>query len=222
MRRASYKVSQALVALAAGLATYAHAGTIEVSPFAGGESGIVTLTGRFDLIDSQTFRTKTASLSKAIIVFSSDGGNLDAGIKIGEAARLKGFVTMVPAGARCASACALAWLGGTRRLMGTGAHIGFHSAADVSTGALSGTGDALIGAYLNKIGLPERAILYITEKAPSDIQWLTISDAAQIGLDVQAYQSPAKKAGPLSASKEAAPESPQASEPDQPQGCSVH
>jgi hypothetical protein len=140
----------------------------------------------------RALRIETASLSKAVVALASDGGNLDAGTQIGEAIRLKGFLTLVPHGAICASACALAWLGGTRRLMGKSSQVGFHSAADVSTGGLSGSGDALIGAYLNKIGLSENAIVYMTQKAPNEIQWLTLSDAVKIGVDVELYRPNAR------------------------------
>jgi hypothetical protein len=181
-----------VIALFALSASDAQAATIEVSPLGSSGSGLVTITGHFDLGDSASFRIKTASLSKAVVALASDGGNLDAGTQIGEAIRLKGFLTLVPDGARCASACALAWLGGTRRLMGKSAQVGFHSAADVSTGGLSGSGDALIGAYLNKIGLSENAIVYMTQKTPNEIQWLTLSDAVKIGVDVELYRPNAR------------------------------
>jgi hypothetical protein len=82
----------------------------------------------------------------------SDGGSVLAGIEIGEAIRLKGFQTLVVE--RCASACALAWLGGTQRFMKAGAQIGFHAAYDSDSRRESGVGNAMVGAYLNRIGLP--------------------------------------------------------------------
>ena len=113
----------ALFALLASDASI-QAATTEVSPLGSSGSGLVTITGRFEFGDSASFRIKTVSVSKAVVALASDGGNLDAGTQIGEAIRLKGFLTLVPDGARCASACALAWLGGTRRLMGKSAQVG--------------------------------------------------------------------------------------------------
>src|SRR5215467_7996279 len=67
------------------------------------------------------FAAKAASLSSAFVAFSSDGCSLLAGLRIGEAIRRKRFSTIVPEGRRCASACALAWLGGIGALLGPGA-----------------------------------------------------------------------------------------------------
>jgi hypothetical protein len=78
--------------------------------------------------------------------------------------------------------------------MGKGAQIGFHSASDATTGVVRGAGDALIGAYLNKIGLPERAIIYLTSAAPSEIQWLTAEDAKKLGIDVDLFTLPTNSA----------------------------
>jgi len=71
---------------------------------------VVLMDGDLEPTDSDQFRSKTNFLSKAIIAFRSDGGSVVAGIQIGESIRLKGFTTFVPENARCASACALAWL----------------------------------------------------------------------------------------------------------------
>jgi hypothetical protein len=90
--------------------------------------------------------------------------------------------------ARCALACALAWLGGTRRFMGRGAQIGFHSAYNAESGRETGVGNAIVGAYLNRIGLPYSAVIYITQATPDSMTWLTISDAKQIGIDVTLLQ----------------------------------
>ena len=149
------------------------------------------VTGRFELSDIEQFRSKTSALSKAIVVFSSDGGNLEAGIEIGTQIKLKGFLSLVPEGSRCASACALAWLGGTKRMMGATAQVGFHAAFVVKDGETSetGVGNALLGAFLNRIGLPDRAVIYITKAAPEEITWLTAKDAEEVGIDVSLFSS---------------------------------
>jgi hypothetical protein len=48
----------------------------------------------------------------------------------------------------------------------------------------SGPGNAVLGAYLDQIGLPEDAIVYITQAAPSSMKWLNMDEAAQHGIDV--------------------------------------
>ncbi len=180
----------------------ASGATINVRLRGSPEDGLVTVVGPFGVSDIDDFRTKTAYLSKAIVAFSSDGGNLSAGIRIGEMIRVKNYATAVPVGARCASACALAWLGGTRRFMGEGAQIGFHSASAIPSGQpddeqITSIGNALIGAYLTRIGLPERAVVYITEATPREITWLSLTDAKQQGIEVSLFQPHAPAIGPI-------------------------
>jgi hypothetical protein len=188
VQRAGFRVAAVWLLLA--LSTAAQGATIEIVPLGSAEMGIVTVTGPFELSDIESFKNKTALLSNAIVSFSSSGGNLVAGIEIGTSIRLRNFSTLVPNGARCASACALAWLGGTKRLMGPSAQVGFHSAS-VPPGAsgppAGDIGNALMGAYLNRIGLPDRAVIYITKAAPEAITWLSLADAAQQGIDVALF-----------------------------------
>jgi hypothetical protein len=111
---------------------------------------LVTVQGVLKSKDIEAFRFRIAKLSKAIVAFESDGGSLLAGIRIGELIRMKGFITVVPVGARCASAYAIAWLGGVKRFMGEPALVGFHAAYRDD-----GTGPTEFGSA-NAWGIPER------------------------------------------------------------------
>lgn len=177
--------------------TAARAADIEVMPLDNG-SALIVIEGKFELGDVDTFRTKIESLStaKATVAFLSKGGRLLAGIRIGALIRAKKFATIVPDGASCASACALAWLGGTKRFVGHDATIGFHAAYIVkSDGPIeSGPGNAILGAYLNQLGLSEKAILYITQATPTSMQWMNLKDAAEHGIAVVPLP-PAQSAG---------------------------
>jgi hypothetical protein len=64
--------------------------------------------------------------------------------------------------------------------------IGFHAASIERNGRVqeSGVANALIGVYLNELRLPLIAVEYITSKSPDDIQWLSITDAMRIGINV--------------------------------------
>ncbi len=165
----------------------ANAATIDVKRLDNGLA-LIAIDGEFELGDVETFRAKVASLSasKVTVSLRSDGGRLLTGIRIGTLIREKNFTTVVPDGATCASTCALAWLGGARRLLGQDAQVGFHAAyvlrSNVPTE--SGPGNAVLGAYLNQLGLSEKAILYITQAAPEYIQWMTPEDAAEHGITV--------------------------------------
>src|SRR5580700_10893516 len=153
---------------------------------AGAAVPVVLVEGDLELGDIEGFRNKVATLSKATVAFRSDGGSLLAGIRIGMLIRVKNFTTIVPDAAQCASACAVAWLGGAHRFLGAGSKVGFHAAYVQKAGATteSGPGNAVLGAYLDQIGLPEDAIVYIAQAALSSMKWLSMEEAAQHGIDV--------------------------------------
>src|SRR2546421_2121637 len=162
--------------------------TITVRPQTPDRPIVVILEGPLVDDDEDRFATKTASLPSAFVAFSSDGGSLAAGLRIGEAIRRKGFSTIVPDGRRCASACAFAWLGGIERFLGTDARIGFHAASNPGS-----AGERGVLPYLTKISLPYEAIIYITQAAPNEMTWLNMSDAARRGIRVTLLSSLAKE-----------------------------
>jgi hypothetical protein len=159
----------------------AQAADIVVKPLEGGAT-LIAIDGELELSDIDSFRAKAEPLSvgRTTVEFRSKGGRLLAGIRIGAQIRAKRFNTVVPDGAQCASACALAWLAGARRFVGEASSVGFHTAYILKTAgpAESGPGNAILGAYLNQIGLSEEAILYITHAAPTSVQWMSLEEAA--------------------------------------------
>ena len=164
----------------------AQAASISVDLRGADKPALVSIQGTLILNDDEEFRARTASLSQAIVAFESNGGNLLAGIRIGTLIRTRGFATLVRAGSQCASACALAWLGGTVRHMDDGAKIGFHSASRNYSGLRVGSaaGNAFVGAYLNQLGLRPDAVIYVTKSGPSSMTWLTVGDAKRLGFEV--------------------------------------
>ena len=70
--------------------------------------------------------------------------------------------------------------------MAPGAKIGFHAAYVREGNALieKGVANALIGAYLNTLKLPDEAIKYITMAAPDDIEWLSVKAAMHMGINL--------------------------------------
>ena len=143
----------------------------------------VNISGEIISDDFATFQSKTASLSNATVALRSNGGRLLPAIKIGEMIKTKGYTTHVPE--YCASACTLIWLAGRQRYMSPTALIGLHAAYDAGNGVVvSGSANALVGAYLNKIGLSYDAVMYATSAGPDNIKWLTAADAQKYGIDV--------------------------------------
>jgi hypothetical protein len=181
----------------------AMAATIEVDPGSSEQEALVSITGQLRDGDADTFRDKIGTLPKATVIIHGPGGKLFAALKIGETIHDKGFSTFVAK--QCSSACALAWLAGTPRLMASGAQIGFHAAFDAPSGQQSGMGNALLGAYLARLGLADEAVIAITVASPREMLWLSPAVAKQFNIAVTIADDPRTrlalgpaKTGPIS------------------------
>lgn len=161
---------------------------LEFSRSRGRDVAVIFVTGKFLPGDGERF-VSYATDDKAIIVLESPGGNVVSAITMGEHIRMKGYKTFVAPESICASACALVWLAGSVRGGTETSKIGFHSASD-GAGAITGPGNALVGAYLNKIGVSYKAVAYITSSAPKDMAWLTFDRARDLGIDIVAIDNP--------------------------------
>jgi hypothetical protein len=73
--------------------------------------------------------------------------------------------------------------------MGPGAQIRWHSAYTANSEQGSGSAHALLGAYLNRVGLPYSAVVYIMQNAPQSITWLGMADAKRLGIEVSSLDS---------------------------------
>ena len=161
--------------------------------------GLILVRGDLTSNDGDAFQQVAYRYPNAGVLLESNGGSLLAGIRIGQIIRERNFSTGVAPDTRCASACALAWLGGTTRYMSAKSLIGFHAAYEMQNGVAreTGAGNALVGAYLTRIGLPETAVLYMTVAAPTQIAWLTPAEARKIGVDLQVLET--SPSGPTTA-----------------------
>jgi uncharacterized protein len=161
------------------------AATFDVKPKSGDSTALVIVIGDFELGDEKKFIQAVLPLDTAIVVLTSNGGNLYAGVEIGKAIRLKSLSTLVPKGSVCASACAIAWLAGDHRFVDVDGQVGFHAAytEDARRKIPSGTANAVIGAYLNQLGFSQSAVIYVTSAPPEGIQWLSELDAKKNGVE---------------------------------------
>src|SRR4029453_13217019 len=82
-----------VVSIASILLTAAPAlpATITLGPQKPDRPNVLMVEGLLVADDEDQFGAKTASLPSAFVAFSSDGGSLVAGLRIGEAIRGKGF-----------------------------------------------------------------------------------------------------------------------------------
>jgi hypothetical protein len=153
----------------------------------------IRINGELTLADINVFRGLAAAVPKTqrgIVSLSSPGGQVLAGIRIGELIRQRNFVTMVANKMTCTSSCAIAWLGGVPRISSTTANIGFHGAYEANSGDASSMGNAVLGAYLSKLGLSELAIAYISYANPNEMQWLSADDAVKLGIALYIGECP--------------------------------
>jgi hypothetical protein len=152
----------------------------------GSNFDLIGLQGEIQLDDVAMFQSAANASGKAIVILDSPGGNAWAGMEMGKVIHLKNFATFVPEDTLCASSCALMWLAGTQRLIAPGGVVGFHAVYIREEGRLltSGSGNALVGAYLNQLGFSTNVIAYVTHAPPEKMGWLSERTAREIGLDV--------------------------------------
>ena len=172
-----------LLMIACLLSTSVHAAEIKYVP---GVVNVIDVSGEIVEGDSQTFDSVIEGIppnTKIAVMLNSNGGKVIPGLMMGEAIRAKGFATVV------LGTCASAWwprsgfLAGEPRFAGESARIGFH-AAYTPSGGESGMTNALVGAYLTKLGLPYEAVAFVTSSAPVDMRWMHADDARKIGIAV--------------------------------------
>lgn len=158
------------------------------------DSGIwwITITGEIEAGDDQKVLRYVDGADYAVISLSSDGGNVFTAMRIGEEIRRRKFATWVDGSQKCVSACALIWLSGTPRVAQYGgSYIGFHAAYTEQNGYTeeSGIGNAMIGAYLTKLGLGYSAVAFITQAPPDSVNWLTPETGKENGIKVALVSS---------------------------------
>lgn len=160
------------------------------------EGVIVYINGEILYQDDEIFTKKLNSLlpgTKVLVSLNSIGGSAIAGINIGIEIRNQNLNTTVIDGNKCASACAMVWLGGAKRYAGTNAKIGFHAIYN-ENGQEVGAANALAGWYLTKLGLSSEAIVYVTSASPTSMSWLTWQDAKKFGIEITPIGLPTQQA----------------------------
>lgn len=150
----------------------------------------IGVSGRIELGDEKAFIDLVRSMPKARIVLAGPGGNVVAALAIGQEIRARNLQTLVPAGASCASACALIWLGGTTRMIGTDARIGFHALAAPRHGGVYGEThafDPVLMHYLLELGYASDAAATIVNTPSVGIRWLDRIELNSNGFAAQSY-----------------------------------
>ena len=174
------------VVIAGALTAGVDAAQVEIISRIGTTCPVIRVKGDFIKTDAEKFELLVRPFKRALVEFESDGGTAYDGLIIGKIIFGSGYWTVVRAGKRCASACAIAWLGGTHRFAEKGSRIGFHAVYIKKNKRTeeSGIGNAILGAYLTKLGLSEDAVAYVTASGPAQMAWLTPKAARDVGIEV--------------------------------------
>ncbi|WP_164157565.1 COG3904 family protein [Sandarakinorhabdus rubra] len=165
----------------------------------------VHISGRVVPQDERTFADVAAASGADAVILDSPGGSVNSALEIGRLIRSRGMKTVITRNNYCASACALIWVAGARRILAPGARVGFHATFTTknSQRSESGVGNALIGRYLTLLDLPERAIVFATTAGPDNLNWLDADNNRAAGIDLEIVESDEIKQAAVAATSRA-------------------
>jgi hypothetical protein len=144
---------------------------------------VIMVSGGFEEGDADKFLAATSGLSRVLVDLDSSGGLLNEGIDIGREIRVRQFATDVAPNRECLSACAFAWLAGTPRIADRSAVILFHHPWVIGNRDWDAAASAVLGAYLNSLGLSDKTIFFMTEKGKDEGNYLTEEIAEAYGIE---------------------------------------
>ena len=161
----------------------------------GDDQPFILIDGEIIAGDDEKFRKLAAEFSDAIVVLNSEGGAIYPAMDIGRTIKLRGYATVVLDGSSCASACALIWISGSRRIIDGGGEVGFHASYLNTDGTKieTGVGNALVGHYLSQLGFGEKTVVFATLAPPDKILWLNDKTTAMSGIEFDLLPSTSSK-----------------------------
>jgi hypothetical protein len=159
----------------------AHAANITGGRYGDGSIMYIDIIGDIKPGDDAKVKRLINTQDMVIVRLTSDGGDLVAGINIGE--QIHAHDTMTLAIKRCASVCELIWLAGKTRHAQEDTEIGFHAAYYAADRQVTAEGNAMVGAYLNRLGFSYAAVRYLTSASPSTMQWVDCKALDQYGIE---------------------------------------
>ena len=145
---------------------------------------IILLKGSFALSDDpQALVHEVSTTGAKVVTFDSEGGNVVSAIAYGRVIRSLGLSSIQLRASQCASACALAFVGGVIRHAEPGA-IGVHQSSFSPDAALDGHAavaavqemTAQIMTYLLEMGVDPRLLQLSLSVPPNDMRYLTAAE----------------------------------------------
>jgi len=141
----------------------------------------------------------------SIVAFHSPGGSADDGMQIGRIIRKRRLQTLVAQvkpdigfskPAICASSCALAFLGGTRRTVGKGSQYGVHNlnsagVAVPSPLAMGQAAAAVVAQYVSDMGLSSDFLTLMVsfDSSKDEIYWIPAFLRRKLGVETTNIQT---------------------------------
>jgi hypothetical protein len=151
-----------------------------------GSADLIIIKGEITAEDEKKFKQIALNTELATVVLDSPGSLLRPALAFAESVSIDEYSTAV-VDAECLSSCALIWLAGDIRFMAKNSKVGFHAAyiEDKSGQTIPATtGNALVGSYLNSLGLNESIVAFVTRAGATEINWLNKEGADRLGLPV--------------------------------------
>jgi hypothetical protein len=175
---------------ALALATSANAAQIYAQPGSGYSYGLtkIVVQGQIYEGDDQTFKALADQIpsGRAMVVLSrSPGGNAVTAMNMGSIIQQKRFSTMLGrrTGGYCNSACTYILLAGAHVSVEKGVLLGFHRPN--IDGQESVLGTALVGIYLESLGLNKQQIQWMLSAPPDGIRNAMPMDPWRLGFNPQ-------------------------------------
>jgi len=151
--------------------------------------------GEVEMLDVErldAILSKQPRRANTVVYLSSAGGNLYEGMRLGMFFRERRIKTVVEGGGLCASACAIAFLGGSDsegkpwRSSSTDSRLGFHAFRAVSDGKL-GSDDvqrivADILRYGKRVNAPIELLIASFDTPSADVFWVSHRDICALGI----------------------------------------
>jgi hypothetical protein len=175
--------------LALLLAHPAAAATFERTTLPGGDNPAIVLSGVIGIGDQAAFHALAETMPAAVVLTTGPGGSVGAAIAIGTEIRNRGWSTLVPAGAYCASACSMIWLAGTQRFLADGGRIGFHAMSYREHGIATETHqpDTDLARWLTQLGYSEDTTATIVNTPSRSVRWLDRLELQANGIATESY-----------------------------------
>ena len=181
------------VALAATVMIPSAANAAHISAVHTDVGPIITLTGEIVSGDYERFEEQLQRFPEARIVYmQSEGGDVSSALNIGKAMHERQMRAVVRDRDYCLSACALAWLGSPSRTLFSNSQVGFHAAwrPDGIDLVEDAVGNAMIGHYINSLGLSVDAVVFATHARPDRLAYIPTQHSSWQGIDFIVEDAP--------------------------------